>query len=705
MHASLRGRFARLVVSAVIIIAVAGVLQGGATPHVTAEASPASLPGRLLPQGLTGVTPSRVLDTRTGVGAPAAPVGPGSSIDVQITGLAGVPVTGVDSVVMNLTVTGPTAPSYITAWPTGAARPTTANLNFTPGQTVPNLVVIKVGAGGKVSLFNNAGSAHLIADVTGWYSTGSQFISIVPQRLLDTRSGQGGVIGPTSGEVDVSVLGVAGVPTSGVTAVVVNVVAVEPTSDTFLTVWPNGFSRPDTANLNVRRFEIRPNLVVVKVGTEGKISYFNGSGRTHVVLDVFGYITGGTRLTEVLDSVDANVNSWSESTRQVQGTARFNSLTYAGNLFSSTTPSWTEYNLGRSWKTLATTLSFDDINSTASSRVRFRILGDGVELLNRTLTFGQTVDVSVNVTNVLRLRFEVFNANTNGNPNSFYPVFATPLLTTSASPPPLVDEYRALVPSRILDTRTGVGAGQGRVGAEGVVELQVLGRGGVPLSGVGAVVLNLAVTDPSTSGYITAWPTGIARPLAASANFVGGETVSNTIAVPVGANGRISFFNSAGFTHVIADVQGWSVGSVSAAPTSGTLTEVLDSVDANVNSWSESTRQVQGTARFNSLTYAGNLFSSTTPSWTEYNLGRSWKTLATTLSFDDINSTASSRVRFRILGDGVELLNRTLTFGQTVDVSVNVTNVLRLRFEVFNANTNGNPNSFYPVFATPVLTR
>ena len=36
---------------------------------------------------------------------------------------------------------------------------------------MPNLVVVKLGAGGKVAMFNSAGSTHVIYDVAGWYST------------------------------------------------------------------------------------------------------------------------------------------------------------------------------------------------------------------------------------------------------------------------------------------------------------------------------------------------------------------------------------------------------------------------------------------------------------------------------------------------------------------------------------------------------
>ena len=80
------------------------------------------------------------------------------------------PASGVSAVVLNVTVTQPTASSFLTAWPAGAARPLASNLNFVPGQTVPNLVVVKAGAGGVVDLFNSTGSTHVVADVAGWFN-------------------------------------------------------------------------------------------------------------------------------------------------------------------------------------------------------------------------------------------------------------------------------------------------------------------------------------------------------------------------------------------------------------------------------------------------------------------------------------------------------------------------------------------------------
>ncbi len=115
--------------------------------------------------------PARILDTRNGTGGFASRVGPGQRIDVPVAGRGGVPSSGASAVVMNVTVTEPTAPSHLIMFPSGTTRPLASNLNYVPGQTVPNLVVAKLGPDGKVSVYNNSGSAHLILDVSGWFTS------------------------------------------------------------------------------------------------------------------------------------------------------------------------------------------------------------------------------------------------------------------------------------------------------------------------------------------------------------------------------------------------------------------------------------------------------------------------------------------------------------------------------------------------------
>src|SRR5262249_12265798 len=147
----------------------------------------------------SALTPARLLDTRegTGTGGAVAPVGAQKSIDLDVLGVGGVPASGVSGVALHVTVTDPTGTGFLTVWPTGEARPTASAHNFVPGLTVANLVLAKVGAGGKVSIFNSAGTSNVVADVVGYFSSsGGTFVPLAPNRLIDTRNGTGTALAP-----------------------------------------------------------------------------------------------------------------------------------------------------------------------------------------------------------------------------------------------------------------------------------------------------------------------------------------------------------------------------------------------------------------------------------------------------------------------------------------------------------------------------
>jgi hypothetical protein len=245
---------------------------------------------------LGSLGPVRVLDTRDGTGAPQAPVGPGGTISLQVAGVDGVPASGVTAVVLNVTATDTTAASYVTVWPDGQSRPTASNLNFTAGETIPNLVVVPVGADGEVDFYNLAGSVDLVADLSGYYTAaGAGYTPVGPVRVLDTRDGTGAAQAPVGpgGTISLQVAGVDGVPSSGVTAVVLNVTATDTTAASYVTVWPDGETQPTASNLNFTAGETIPNLVVVPVGADGEVDFYNFAGSTDLVADLAGYFTAG----------------------------------------------------------------------------------------------------------------------------------------------------------------------------------------------------------------------------------------------------------------------------------------------------------------------------------------------------------------------------------------------------------------------------
>lgn len=249
------------------------------------------------------LTPSRLLDTRVGTGAPLGPISAGSTTSVPVVGRGGVPNSGVSAVVLNVTVTQPGSTGFLTVWASGTSRPNASSLNFVPGQTVPNLVLAPVGVDGKVSVFNGStGTAQLIADVSGYVTSGpataaGALVPTYPTRLLDSLAGIGVPTTadiPALGEVSVQIAGQAGLPATGVTAVLLNVTVDRPTSFGFVTVWGSDTARPPTSNVNFAAGQTVPNLVLAPVGADGRVHLYNGSaGQIRLIADVSGYVLAG----------------------------------------------------------------------------------------------------------------------------------------------------------------------------------------------------------------------------------------------------------------------------------------------------------------------------------------------------------------------------------------------------------------------------
>ena len=148
----------------------------------------------------TALAPARLFDTRNAQGIRGGKVPTGEQIEVQVAGLAGVPVSGATAVVMNLTVTEADSMGWMKAGPAGSAT-NTSNVNFFPGDTVPNLVITKLGTGGRVTVEGLGAGAHVIGDVFGYFgATGTQMRTVAPKRMLDTREGLGAAKAKVVGE-------------------------------------------------------------------------------------------------------------------------------------------------------------------------------------------------------------------------------------------------------------------------------------------------------------------------------------------------------------------------------------------------------------------------------------------------------------------------------------------------------------------------
>ena len=239
------------------------------------------------------VSPVRILDTRSGLGAPKARVAGNGTLTLTVAGVAGVPATGVTAVSLDLTAVDPATIGFLVAYPNGQSTPGTSDDNFAAGQNVTNLVTVPV-VNGQIEIHNaSSGQVDVLADLAGYFTsagTGSGQTSLTPTRILDTGSGLGApkAAVPTGGTVTLTVAGSGGVPTSGVTAVALDLTVFSPGVGGFLEAYPYGSARPTFTDLTFANGESTTGLAVVPV-SDGKVVIYNAGGAVNIAADVVGY--------------------------------------------------------------------------------------------------------------------------------------------------------------------------------------------------------------------------------------------------------------------------------------------------------------------------------------------------------------------------------------------------------------------------------
>ena len=189
--------------------------------------------------------------------------------------------------VLNVTAVPLTADTFVSVYPALGGRPDSSNVNTRALVTMPNQVTVKVGDNGALTLFNAAGSTHLIVDVAGWYGpgAGSAFVPVAPRRVLDTRD-DGGPLPPRGGRL--LDLQARGLPARA-GAVVTNLTAVAPSEGSFLTAYPAGAAVPTASNVNMRPGVNVANAATVRTSSDTRMSLFNAEGTVHAITDLSGY--------------------------------------------------------------------------------------------------------------------------------------------------------------------------------------------------------------------------------------------------------------------------------------------------------------------------------------------------------------------------------------------------------------------------------
>ncbi|WP_157545842.1 hypothetical protein [Hamadaea tsunoensis] len=373
--------------------------------------------------------PLRILDTRKGLGASGA-VGANKTINVKVAGAQGLPGSGMSAVVMNVTVTGATANSFLTVYPSGQARPTASNLNFVAGWTGANQVTVPIGPDGTVNFYNLTGSVHVIADVAGYYVTdgypqiGYGYRPLAaPTRLLDTRSTHSlAAHEKITVMFDLGQFQYAG-------AAAVNITATGAQAPGFLTAWNGSPFAPEASTLNFTRGSTVANMATVPTGDCAFV--------------------------------------------------------------------------------------FSDHS----------ICGDHLHAAELTLQNFSSGPVDV----IIDLMGEY-----------------------DATQIPGGLRFRPVAPTRIVDSRTGLGL-------TSALAANTTGTVSVPAAIAGAdsraLALNVTAVAPTKATYLTVWPSGSPRPTASNVNPAAGKTVPNSVAALLGG-GAVNVYNAAGTTNVVVDVDG-----------------------------------------------------------------------------------------------------------------------------------------------------
>lgn len=390
------------------------------------------------------------------------------------------------------------------------------------------------------------GSASVPAD-----SPHGEFTPVTPARILDTRDGTGAPlakIGPDS-SIDVQVTGQGGVPASGVSAVVVNVTAVKPTANTFVTLWPTGDTRPTVSNLNPSAGKAVPNMAIVPLGADGKISAYNSLGSTDLLLDVVGYYSSysgpaGSRFhpIEPFRAVDTrNGTGAPKQTVGPGGSLRID-LRGAGGLLPASGMTAVVLNVTAVKPTASgfvTVFPGDVARPTASNLntspgvtapnlVTVRVPANGiVEFYNSAGSTHLLVDV-----------VGYYDGVRNGEAGRFIPI----------------------APVRSWDTRDD----NDPLAPGDVTSFQIAGFDDVPAD-ASAVAANFTAVKPTGNGYLTVFPDDVCTiPVVSTLNFAAGQIVPNMaitkLSLPAGCAvdaGWLAVYNPSGYTHVLIDVAGY----------------------------------------------------------------------------------------------------------------------------------------------------
>jgi hypothetical protein len=237
----------------------------------------------------------RVADDRVSLGGRSTPLAPGQTWRIPVGGQNAIPSTAA-AVSVNLTAVGGARGGWLALYPAGGSVPGVSSVNFGPGdQVVPNHLIVPLGEGGSLDLFNGSGdNVTALVDIDGYFSGtdtpgGLLYTGYSPRRSLDMRI-TGAAIGPgETVSLRPQTYSTAQFPEGYVLDA--NVTITNQTAAGYASVFSGDASSSTVSTHNwVAPRTDTANRVAVRTGPNSTIKVTNGSaGTIQVIVDIFGY--------------------------------------------------------------------------------------------------------------------------------------------------------------------------------------------------------------------------------------------------------------------------------------------------------------------------------------------------------------------------------------------------------------------------------
>ncbi|RLK23211.1 hypothetical protein DER29_1066 [Micromonospora sp. M71_S20] len=363
--------------------------------------------------------------------------------------------------------------------------------------------------------------------------------------LLDTRTGIGGRTGAVGagGVVTFPVLGVGGVPSAGVSAVLIRLVTTDGTATTYLRAYPDGTTPNGVSMLNTSPGEQVSNTAVVRPGSNGRIAVRQDAGSSHIIITAQGYfrstVGGGGGFVPVAPDKLIDTRDGTGTTKAKIAAQGNRTVTLTGGAIPATATA-----------VLANVIA---VNVTKPGWLGVMPAGGGAPP-HSAVSFEETGH-SGHLTSV--------------------PLSAAGQATFTNQSGAAVDLIVA--PYGYISGDAGQGAGfrhlaatrlhDGSVAAGGTVDVQVTGKLGMPTRGVAGVVVNVTAVAPSAAGAVQVWPAGGAVPAVSQVHTRKPHSVTGLVIVPPGTDGAIRLRHTLpASTRVIVDIQGYFADPIPAAP-------------------------------------------------------------------------------------------------------------------------------------------